>query len=87
MAEREKLSEPIIPLTADLVFRFLSFGSVVAERRRQRLDIGSRFITFIRTGVLRLSMRTEEQRPSATGSSQLAWIKDSSPFLTTLLSD
>jgi putative restriction endonuclease len=39
MAEQGKLTEPVIPLTADLVFRFLSFGSIVAERRRQRPDI------------------------------------------------
>jgi putative restriction endonuclease len=39
MAEEGNLPEPIIPLTADLVFRFLSFGSIAAERRRQRPDI------------------------------------------------
>jgi putative restriction endonuclease len=39
MAEEGKPPEPIIPLTPDLVFRFLSFGSIVAERRRQRPDL------------------------------------------------
>jgi putative restriction endonuclease len=33
MAEHGKLAEPIIPLTADLVFRFLSFGPGVTDDR------------------------------------------------------
>jgi len=39
LAEQGKLTEKILPLTADLVFRFLAYGTTVAERRPQRLDI------------------------------------------------
>jgi len=38
-AEQGKLSEKILPLTGELVFRFLAYGTIVAERRPQRLDI------------------------------------------------
>lgn len=39
LAEQGKLTEPILPLTGELVFRFLAFWTVVAERRTQRPDI------------------------------------------------
>lgn len=39
LAEQGKLTDRILPLTGELVFRFLAYGSVVAERRSQRLDI------------------------------------------------
>src|SRR5436309_9247670 len=39
LAEQGKLSEKILSLTGELVFRFLAYGTIVAERRSQRLDI------------------------------------------------
>src|SRR5262249_48195776 len=39
LAEQGKLSEKILPITGELVFRFLAYGTIVAERRSQRLDI------------------------------------------------
>jgi putative restriction endonuclease len=39
LAEQGKLTDRILPLTGELVFRFLAYGSVVAERRSQHLDI------------------------------------------------
>ncbi len=39
LAEQGKLSEPILLLTGELVFRFLAFWTVVAERRPQRPEI------------------------------------------------
>jgi len=39
LAEEGKLSDRTLPLTGELVFRFLAYGTVVAERRSQRLDI------------------------------------------------
>lgn len=39
LVEQGKLTEPILPLTGELVFRFLAFWTVVAERRTQRPDI------------------------------------------------
>src|SRR6266404_8821426 len=39
LAEQGKLIDQILSLTGELVFRFLAYGSVVAERRPQRLDI------------------------------------------------
>jgi putative restriction endonuclease len=39
LAEEGKLSDRVLPLTGELVFRFLAYGTVVAERRSQRLDI------------------------------------------------
>ncbi len=39
LAEQGKLTDEILPLTGELVFRFLAYGTVVAERRSQRLDI------------------------------------------------
>jgi putative restriction endonuclease len=39
LAEQGKLTEKIFPLTAELVFRFLAYGTIVAERLSQRPDI------------------------------------------------
>src|SRR5262249_23316109 len=39
LGEEGKLREKILPLTGELVFRFLAYGTIVAERRSQRLDI------------------------------------------------
>ncbi len=39
LAEQGKLSDKILPLTGELVFRFLAYWTVVAERRSQRPDI------------------------------------------------
>jgi putative restriction endonuclease len=39
LAEQGKLSDKILPLTGELVFRFLAYWTVVAERRPQRPDI------------------------------------------------
>lgn len=39
LAEQGKLTDKILPLTGDLVFRFLAYWAVVAERRQQRPDI------------------------------------------------
>ena len=39
LAEAGKLAENILPLTGELVFRFLAYWTVVAERRSQRPDI------------------------------------------------
>ena len=39
LAEQGKLTNKILPLAADLVFRFLVYWKVVAERRPQRPDI------------------------------------------------
>src|SRR5262245_45283767 len=39
LVEEGKLRDQILSLTGELVFRFLAYGSVVAERRPQRLDI------------------------------------------------
>src|SRR5262245_33228024 len=39
LAEQGKLTDKTLSLTGELVFRFLAYGSVVAERRPQRLDI------------------------------------------------
>jgi putative restriction endonuclease len=39
LAEEGKLASPIVPLTGELVFRFLAFWSVVVARRSQRADI------------------------------------------------
>ena len=39
LAEQDKLTEKILPLTGELVFRFLAYWTVVAERRSQRPDI------------------------------------------------
>jgi len=39
LAEQGKLTDKILPLTGDLVFRFLVYWKVVAERRPQRPDI------------------------------------------------
>lgn len=39
LAEQGKLTDKILPLTGELVFRFLAYWTVVAERRPQRPDI------------------------------------------------
>jgi putative restriction endonuclease len=39
LAEQGKLSSTCLPLTGELVFRFLAYWTVVAERRTQRPDI------------------------------------------------
>jgi putative restriction endonuclease len=39
LAEQGKLTDRILPLTGELVFRFLAYWTVVAERRSQRPDI------------------------------------------------
>ena len=39
LAEQGKLPEPLLALTGELVFRFLTFWTVVADRRPQRPDI------------------------------------------------
>lgn len=39
LAEQGKLTEKIYPLTAELVFRFLAYGTIVAERLSQRPNI------------------------------------------------
>jgi putative restriction endonuclease len=39
LTEEGKLLNRTLPLTGELVFRFLAYGTVVAERRSQRLDI------------------------------------------------
>ena len=39
LAEQGKLNDKILPLTGELVFRFLAYWTVVAERRSQRPDI------------------------------------------------
>jgi putative restriction endonuclease len=39
LAEQGKLKSKILPLTGELVFRFLAYWTVVAERRPQRPDI------------------------------------------------
>lgn len=39
LAEEGKLSDSTLPLTGELVFRFLAYGTVVAERLSQRPDI------------------------------------------------
>ena len=39
LAEHGKLTAKILPLTGELVFRFLAYWTVVAERRSQRPDI------------------------------------------------
>jgi putative restriction endonuclease len=39
LAEQGKLAEKILSLTAELVFRFLAYGTIVAERLSQRPDI------------------------------------------------
>ena len=39
LAEQGKLAEKTVPLTGELVFRFLAYWTVVAERRSQRPDI------------------------------------------------
>lgn len=39
LAEESKLSDRTLPLTGELVFRFLAYGTVVAERLSQRPDI------------------------------------------------
>lgn len=39
LAEQGKLIDSILPLTGELVFRFLAYWTVVAERRSQRPDI------------------------------------------------
>lgn len=39
LAEQGKLTDKILPLTGELVFRFLVYWAVVAERRSQRPDI------------------------------------------------
>ena len=39
LAEEGKLTRSIVPLTGELVFRFLAFWTAVAERRSQRPDI------------------------------------------------
>jgi putative restriction endonuclease len=39
IAEQGKLTSRFLPLTGELVFRFLAYWSVVAERRPQRPDI------------------------------------------------
>jgi putative restriction endonuclease len=39
LAEEGKLTGPILPLTGELVFRFLAFWTAVAERRSQRPDV------------------------------------------------
>lgn len=39
LAEQRKLTVKILPLTGELVFRFLAYWTVVAERRPQRPDI------------------------------------------------
>ena len=39
LAELEKLANKILPLTGELVFRFLTYWTVVAERRSQRPNI------------------------------------------------
>ena len=39
LAEQGKLAAKILPLTGELVFRFLAYWTVVAERRPQRPDI------------------------------------------------
>lgn len=39
LAEQGKLGEPILLLTGELVFRFMAFWTVVAERRPQRPEI------------------------------------------------
>ena len=39
LAEQGALTETTLPLTGELVFRFLAFATIVAERRPQRPDI------------------------------------------------
>ncbi len=39
LAEQGRLTDKILPLTGELVFRFLAYWTVVAERRSQRPDI------------------------------------------------
>ena len=39
LAEQQKLTTPMVPLTGELVFRFLAYWIVVAERRPQKPDI------------------------------------------------
>jgi putative restriction endonuclease len=39
LAQQDKLTTKIVPLTGELVFRFLAYWTVVAERRPQRPDI------------------------------------------------
>jgi putative restriction endonuclease len=39
LAEQGKLTDKTLALTGELVFRFLAYGTIVAERRSQRLDI------------------------------------------------
>ncbi|HLN99965.1 MAG TPA: HNH endonuclease [Pyrinomonadaceae bacterium] len=43
LAEQEKLTSTFLPLTGELVFRFLAYWTVVAERRPQRPDINLPF--------------------------------------------
>lgn len=43
LAEQGKLTDQILPLTGELVFRFLAFWTIVAERRTQRPDISLPF--------------------------------------------
>lgn len=39
LAEQGKLTQPLVPLTGEFVFRFLAYWMVVAERRPQKPDI------------------------------------------------
>ncbi|MEI7838092.1 MAG: HNH endonuclease [Planctomycetota bacterium] len=51
LAEKGGLSEPDLPLTGELVFRFLAFWTVVAPRRTQRPEITLPFFHLRAEGV------------------------------------
>jgi putative restriction endonuclease len=51
LAEEGKLSDRTLPLTGEIVFRFLAYGTVVAERRSQRLDIHLPFFICAATAI------------------------------------
>ncbi len=51
LAEQGKIADPILPLTGELVFRFLAFWGVVAERRHQKPDISLPFYHLNSSGI------------------------------------
>lgn len=50
LAEQRKITAKILPLTGELVFRFLTYWTVVAERRSQRPDIHLPFYHMLSDG-------------------------------------
>ena len=76
MAERGEIRDPLLPLSADLAYRFSLFNSIIASRTRSKLELYLPFHHLGTSGIWQPLMANGERSPNRDLTTQVRFDPD-----------